>query len=76
MTWFTTSDQSNWRVDNGMKIISKLIATAAAIGAAGAATTLAAPAYAATTMASRNVSASSLGPGANASNGEIVIGTN
>jgi hypothetical protein len=28
------------------------------------------------TMASRNVSASSLGPGANASNGEIVIGTN
>ena len=75
MTWFTTSDQSNWRVDNGMKIISKLIATAAAVGAAVAATTLAAPAYAATTMAFHNVSDSSLGPVANASNGEIIIGT-
>ena len=75
MTWFTTSDQSNWRVENGMKIFSKLIAAAAAVGAAMAATTLAAPAYAATTMASHNVSGSSLGPGANATNGDILIGT-
>jgi len=75
MTWFTASDQSNWRVDNGMKIISKLIAAAAAVGAAVAATTLAAPAYAATTTAFHDVSGSSLGPGANASNGEIIIGT-
>jgi len=58
-----------------VKIISKLIAAAAAVGAAVAATTLAAPAYAATTMASHNVSGSSPGPGANASNGDIVIGT-
>ena len=58
-----------------MKIISKLIAAAAAVGAAVAATTLAAPAYAATTMAFHRVSSSSLGPGANASNGDILIGT-
>src|SRR5689334_176483 len=54
---------------------ARKIAAAAAVGAAVAATTLATPAYAATTMAFHSVSGSSLGPGANATNGDIVIGT-
>src|SRR5690242_3155202 len=54
---------------------ARKIAAAAAVGAAVAATTLAAPAYAATTMAFGSLSSSSPGPGANASNGDVVIGS-
>lgn len=54
---------------------ARKIAAAAAVGAAVAATTLTAPAYAATTITFQNVSSSSPGPGADASNGEIIIGT-
>jgi uncharacterized protein involved in exopolysaccharide biosynthesis len=54
---------------------ARKIAAAAAVGAAVAATTLATPAYAATTMTLHSVSRSSLGPGGNASNGDILIGT-
>jgi hypothetical protein len=54
---------------------ARKFAAAAAVGAAVAATTLATPAYAATTMTFHSASSSSLGPGANASNGEIIIGS-
>jgi hypothetical protein len=54
---------------------ARRIAAAAAAGTAVAATTLATPVYAATTMAFHSLSSTSPGPGANASNGDILIGT-